>query len=397
MQKEKVSVHTLIHRLLLLLVALALVSCTKQREDERGGVIREIDGLSFDHTMPLSYATAFRADVYTAQDDASDTREAFTLLTVRDTDAYLLIPEQHSAPQTLPPDIKPIQLPIKNAYLCASSSMSLVASLGALDALRFSAIQKKDWYIDEAVRAMDAGSLLYAGKYSAPDFERLLDGKCPIAIESMMIYHSPQIREKLESLGITVFIDTASYEAHPLGRLEWIKVYGLLFGKEREAERFFDEQTQKLAVLNQLGANASSAKKKVAFFFVSPLGMVVIRGSDDYIVKMIELAGGTYAFPATKKSTSPSVQISMEQFYAQAGDADILIYNASIDNSIRSKQDLLDKNPLFAEFKAVKSENVWATGKYLYQATDKIGDMILDIHAILDGKSDETRFLERVE
>ena len=125
--------------------------------------------------------------------------------------------------------------------------------------------------------------------------------------------------------------------------------------------------------------------------------MVVIRGSDDYIVKMIELAGGTYAFPATKKSTSPSVQISMEQFYAQAGDADILIYNASIDNSIRSKQDLLDKNPLFAEFKAVKSENVWATGKYLYQATDKIGDMILDIHAILDGKSDETRFLERVE
>lgn len=86
---------------------------------------------------------------------------------------------------------------------------------------------------------MQSGDILYAGKYSAPDYELILDENCDIAIESTMIYHSPEIKEQLESFGIPVLIERSSYEAHPLGRLEWIKLYGLLLGKEDEAESFF--------------------------------------------------------------------------------------------------------------------------------------------------------------
>ena len=89
---------------------------------------------------------------------------------------------------------------------------------------------------------MDAGEILYAGKYNAPDFERILSSSCGLAVESTMINHVPEVREKLEELGVPVLVDQSSYEPHPLGRTEWIKLYGALLGKEDEAERLFAEQ-----------------------------------------------------------------------------------------------------------------------------------------------------------
>ena len=362
---------------------LSFVSCTRQQIQN----CPELDGLSYSHSLETKYATAFHADFY---DDS------VILLTILETDRYLLVPQNHLVPENLPSDIKLINYPVQNVYLAATSALSLFVRLDSLGSIKFSSIQKKDWYIDEAVQAMENNRIHYAGKYSAPDFELLLDKKCPLALESTMIYHTPAILEKLESLGITVFIDKSSYEENPLGRLEWIKVYGLLTGKLSEAEHFFDAQTSR-ENLSFSGMTRESIPKIVAFFYVTPSGMVVIRGTDDYIVKMIEMAGGVYAFSSTKKSKKPSIQISMEQFYAEACKADILIYNSSIDNTIRSKQDLIKKNPLFAQFKAVQDDEIWATGSYIYQATDKIGEVILDLQKIIEGQGGEVKFLRHAD
>ena len=59
---------------------------------------------------------------------------------------------------------------------------------------------------------MDNGSILYAGKYSAPDYEQILDTGCNCSIQSTMIYHSPEIKENLEKFGIPVLVDHSSYE-----------------------------------------------------------------------------------------------------------------------------------------------------------------------------------------
>ena len=87
----------------------------------------------------------------------------------------------------------------------------------------------------------------------------------------------------------------------------------------------------------------------------------------------------------------------MEEFFASEADADYLIYNSSIDNPVESMEDLLAKSELFADFKAVREGNVWCTGKYLYQATDIVGNLITDIHLMLtDGKTEEMTFLYKV-
>lgn len=96
---------------------------------------------------------------------------------------------------------------------------------------------------------MAEGRLLYAGKYNRPDYEQLVSRGCRLAIENGMITHAPEVVEKLEDFGIPVLMEASSYEAHPLGRVEWIKLFGALLGKEEAAERIFQEQAD---ILNRI-------------------------------------------------------------------------------------------------------------------------------------------------
>lgn len=65
--------------------------------------------------------------------------------------------------------------------------MDMFVSINALDRIRFSSLKTESWYVEEARTAMERGSILYAGKYSAPDYEQILDESCGLAIENTMI------------------------------------------------------------------------------------------------------------------------------------------------------------------------------------------------------------------
>lgn len=137
---------------------------------------------------------------------------------------------------------------------------------------------------------MKSGSMLYAGKYNEPDYELILKEECNFALENTMIGHNPEVKEKLESLGIPVMVERSSYEEHPLGRLEWIRLYGLLYGKEQEADAFYEEQLKKIEPIME----KEDTGRTVAFFYITANGAVNVRKPNDYIAQMIGLAGGTY-------------------------------------------------------------------------------------------------------
>ena len=86
----------------------------------------------------------------------------------------------------------------------------------------------------------------------------------------------------------------------------------------------------------------------------------------------------------------------MEQFYDAAVDADYLIYNGSIDDPLTSVDDLLGRNALFADFKAVQNGQLWTTDRYLYQATDIIGSLITDLNHMLLGDDGDMVFLKHM-
>ena len=273
-----------------------------------------------------------------------------------------------------------IHKPVQNIYLVATSAMDLFCALDGLDSISLSGTDADGWYIDEAKKALEDGSILFAGKYSAPDYELILSKNCGLAIESTMISHSPEVKEKLESFGIPVLVEHSSYESHPLGRTEWLKLYGVLLGKEDMADELFQEQVEKLKSVE----DSDNTGKTVAFFYINSIGAANVRKSNDYVSKMIELAGGKYIFDDLGDENALStMNMQMEEFYAGAKDADYIIYNSTIDGELSSVDQLLSKSALLGDFKAVKDGNVWCTSQNLFQETMELGTMIEDIHTML--------------
>ena len=165
--------------------------------------------LSYSHSMELTYAERFSVDYY---------EDGYALITIWEGGRFLVIPEGKNALEGLAEDIVLLQQPIEHIYLAASAVMDMFISMDALDSVRFSALKPEGWYVKEARDAMEEGDILYAGKYSAPDYERIVAEGCGLAIENTMIYHTPEVKEQLEKFDIPVLVDYSSYELEPLGR-----------------------------------------------------------------------------------------------------------------------------------------------------------------------------------
>ena len=360
-------------------------SSTKGSAKEKKGP--EIDGLTYESTMDLEYAEGFQVYYY---------KDGYKMIDIKGDAKFLVVPENQDVPDGAEEDYVILQQPLDHIYLAATSAMALFNAIDSLDNITMTGTQASGWYIENAVKAMDDGKIKFAGKYSEPDYEMLVDEDCDLAIESTMILHTPKVQEMIESLDIPVMIDRSSYESHPLGRTEWIKLYAAMLNKEDAADSFFEKQAQVIEKLKGF----ENTEKTVAYFYVNTDGSIVVRKSEDYIPSMIEIAGGRYAFKNLKNvdSNAPSVKLTMEEFYATAVDADYLIYNGTIDGQVKSISDLEAKSNLFSEFKAVKEGNVWYTGKNLYQATDTVGELIMDMHLMLtDGDPKEMTFLEKMK
>ena len=367
-------------------LCLMLLLCALPAFAEPAADALELPGLMWESRMNLIYATGFSVDYYEG---------GYALINVKDSAQYLVVPEGMPVPEGLNPEIRILQQPLDKIYLAATSAMALFDRLDALSSIRLVGTAASGWYIDNAVAAIENGDMLFSGKYSEPDYELMINEGCDLAIESTMIQHSPKVQEMIELLGIPVFIDRSSYENHPLGRTEWIKLYSVLTDREEQAEEFFATQT---AIIEEL-KDFENTEKTVAFFYISSDGSVNVRASWDYIASMIEIAGGRYIFQdlSDPESNRSTVSMTLEQFYAAAVNADYLIYNAAIDNPLPSVDALLAKSNLFADFRAVREGNVWCTGKYLYQATDIVGSLITDIHHMLTGEEEGMNFIYKLD
>lgn len=335
-------------------------------------------------SMDLSYADQFSVTYYG--------EENYALVIIGEDEKFLVVPEGEPVPEDLPEDITPLLQPLTNMYLAATSAMDFFCHLDAVDQITLSGTDRSGWYLEEPKKALEEGTMEYAGKYSAPDYERIVDKSCSLAIESTMIYHCPQVKEQLENLGVPVLVERSSYEADPLGRMEWIKLYGVLTGKKQLAEELFEKEIKDLENVSvqvdegQKHSDQTNQGKTVAFFYITSKGSANVRKPGDYVAKMITMAGGTYVPQSAEEEEEnalSTMNMEMEAFYAKAKDADYIIYNSTIDGELTTMDEFLAKSPLLADFKAVKEGHVWCTGKNLFQETMGLGNMIQDIHRML--------------
>ena len=374
--------------LLLSLLLLLTAACSPGEGGAEGERNTDISAeLEYENSMELLYAEKFSVDYYTG---------GFSLVTVNGSERYLVVPEGKESPGDLAEDITVLYQPLDRIYLVASAVMDMFISMDSLDVIRFTGTKAASWYLEEAREAVETGDILYAGNYSAPDYEQILAEGCDLAIENTMVYHTPEVKEQLEKFGIPVMVDYSSYETEPLGRTEWVKLYGLLAGREEEAAKAFAGQQEAFASIG----DAEDTGKTVAFFYITSSGEVNVRKASDYLPKMIELAGGHYVFSdlgAEDDTASSTVSLQMEEFYAAAREADYLIYNSTIDGELSSVEELFGKSELLENFKAVREGNVYCTTRDLYQSSMELGTMIADIHGMLNGEEDGLTYLYRLD
>ncbi len=332
-------------------------------------------GLKVTGSLDLEYATQFSVDYIEG---------GYSLITNGDGVKFLTVPEGAAVPENLPEDVTPLQLPLENLLISSTPTVSLINAIGALDAVTMTTQEYDGWYIDDVKAAMDAGKLSYIGSYKAPDFETLAANKPPFAVFSTMIDSVPEVAEKLTELGIPYIRDCSTYESHPLGRMEWIKLYGILLGKEEEAQAHYEAQKAMVASID-----AKSTGKTVAMFYITSKGEIYTRRAGDYMVKMLQLAGGEYILPDLDPEKSGTQKIGAEDFYMGAGEADHIVYIWSMGGKPATMADFIARSEILADFKAVKDGNVWFTTPDYFQINDTLGAMIRDFNKMLTNE-DET-------
>ena len=338
--------------------ALALAGCGQHKTAPANTA-----SLVFDHSYPLDYATQFSADCYEG---------GYVMIDIPDAGRFLVVPE-------------------------GAAEMDLFVHLDALDSIALSGTKAEGWYVEEAKQAMQEGRIAYAGKYSAPDYERILAAGCTLAIENTMVLHDPEVKEQLEKFGVPVLVERSSYESGPLARMEWLKLYGILLNKTEMAEEVFRQKVEQVApILEQ-----ENTGKTAAFFSITTNNLITVRRTSDYVAQMVGMAGGVYIFDDLEGETSAqsTIKLPLETFYARARDADVLIYNSTIEGVMETRDQLIEKCPMLADFKAVQSGDCWCTAQSLFQQSMELADLISDMNLVFtEGSPDPAslRFLQRI-
>ena len=134
----------------------------------------------------------------------------------------------------------------------------------------------------------------------------------------------------------------------------------------------------------------------VAYFYITSSGYANVRRPGDYISKMIEMAGGSYAFAdasVSEDSAKATMNMQMEAFLDRALLSDILIYSTSIDGELHSAEELYKKAPMLKQSKAASAGNIWITDKNMYQQTTAVAEMMLELHSVITGNADEDELI----
>lgn len=375
---------SLLLTIVMLVSTLAMSGCGTQNQSANGNYDGE---LVYDHSMELQYAKLFSVDYY---------KGGYKLITItnRDEDTaivskqskLLLVPEGMSTPSGIDSDTVVLNAPVTNMLVSSTPVTSLMSASDCLDSISQVTYEKKSWYIDAVKQAFDDGKLTYVGDYKAPDYETIIAGAPTLAIFSTMLTSVPDVAEKLKELGINYILDQSTYEDHPLGRVEWAKLYAALCDKEESATQMYNAQAAYVDTLSK----AENTGKSVAVFYITSKGKLYVRNAGDYLAQMVNIAGGNYVFSDLNTDKTGTQEMGIESFYEKAKDADYVIYVWNLGGKPSTLSDFTGYNSVLSDLKAVKDGNVWCTTPDFFQIADTIGSMINDINLMLNVDADTT-------
>lgn len=337
--------------------------------DARVNFDSEKNSVNIRKEMSLKYTKGFKVEYL---------KGGMKKITDADKRTIILVAKGKEVPEEYKNDII-INTPIDNVLIASTTQGCMLRALDEIPSIIGVTTKQDQWQINGVADAMKNGKIQYVGQNTAPDYEKISSLKPSITF----MYSGPSglhsMMKKYDELNLKYAANNEYLEEDPLGRMEWMKFISAFYDKEELAEKIFNDAVNKVNDTKNKVANIK--KPKVAWGMVSK-GKVYVPKPNSYVEKMIEIAGGEYVF---KDSDVGNGNISLEEFYAKAKDADILMYS-SLNQYTPTLKDMLDQAPILEDAKPIKDKQVWCFSPDYYQSIDKTDELVTDLAAIFHSK-----------
>ncbi|WP_333877521.1 ABC transporter substrate-binding protein [Flavobacterium sp.] len=339
-----------VHKLLLLsVIALFMVRCKNETHSSPTTISEN----------KVRYAKGFSIVNY----------DGYSLVTVQNpwpkatqTYTYILQEKNSRVPDSLQKHTI-IPIPVKSMVV---TSTTHIPSLEMLDAEKtLVGFPHLDYISSEKVRArIEAGKVKELGMNQSLNTEVLLDLQPDVIIGYGIDNNNPTL-DNLQKSGLKVMLNGDWNEETPLGKAEWIKFFGALLGKQKEATAIFTTIEKEYLKTIQIAKNAQNKPTVLAGDMYEDRWYLPKGTSWGSL--LLKEAQSHYLW--TETSGTGSLSLSFETVFDKAKNADIWITSGQFS----SLREMTDKNPHYAQFDAFRNKNVYSfsgkkgkTGGILY-------------------------------
>lgn len=267
---------------------------------------------------------------------------------------YALVPRtsdiRHQT-SALPEDATVIEVPIQRAAVFTTVHCALLTEFGLGDRIVGVADSKyiKIPYIHEQIAK---GRIVDCGNGLNPVVEKIMDVKPDVIMLSP--FENSGGYGKTEEIGIPL-IECAEYmETSPLGRAEWMRFYGLLFGVGEKADAMFHEVDSCYTALKQQATEAGEGRSVIVDKVVGSVWYM--PGGRSTIGQMIQDAGGRY--PWANDEQSGSLALPFESVLERGGESDVWMLRYSSDHEWDYRE-LLSGHQGYGQLRAFREKEVY--------------------------------------
>ena len=198
---------------------------------------------------------------------------------------------------------------------------------------------------------IDSGNITEIGKENSLNTEILLDLE-PEIVVGYSVSSADKSLTTIKKAGINVIYNGDWLEETPLGRAEWIKFFGVLFNKEKQADSIF-----KIIETNYLEAKkiALTAIKKPTILSGAIMSKDIwnLPAGDSFVAQFLKDANLDYLWKNSKGKGSLS--LSFESVFDKGVNADFWI----APGYFSTKEQLLNSNQIYTKFKAFENGNIY--------------------------------------
>lgn len=336
-------------RLFLFLLLAVSVQCKKETQAATGPVPKN----------EVRYAKGFSIRQY----------EGYTVVNVsnpwpesKKTYTYILKEKNAKIPDSLAQSTT-INVPVKSIVVTSTTHIPSLEMLDAENTLL--GFPHLDYISSEKVRArIDAGKVKELGSNQTLNAEVLIDLRPDVIIGYGIDNNNPTL-DNLQKSGLKVMLNGDWNEETPLGKAEWIKFFGVLYGKQKQAGEIFGKIEKEYLKTIEIAKRAAT-KPTVLIGDLFEDKWYLPKGTSWGCLLLSE-AQSDYLWKNTKGTGS--LALSFETVFEKAKDADFWITSGQFS----TLKEMTDANPHYEQFKAFRIKNVYAfsakkgkTGGVLY-------------------------------